>query len=340
MSQSPAEGADGLLADSVRALAAGEFTDIADRFSAAGFGVRVPARGILQITASGPSPKRLSLLLSVGVHGDETAPIEMLAQLLAALAPAPHALAVDLMVVVGNLDAIAQGRRFVDADLNRMFGNRLQRGALQASAEAPRADLIMRATAAFFTPPGGEKWHLDLHTAIRPSLYPTFAIVPDVIADSSKRALVTWLGGAGIGAVILNSKLAPTYSAYSATQFGATSCTAELGQIGALGQNDLSACAVTQAALDTLLRSGQTLAFRRNPPHVFRVVQELVKQSDDFCMAFDQTTQNFTPMEPGTIIARDGATVLRVGAATEYVVFPNPAVRVGQRAGLMVVRQE
>ena len=340
MSRPSAEGVDGAVVDPVRALAAGDFTDIADRFAATGFGVRLPARGILQITASGHSPKRLSLLLSVGVHGDETAPIEMLAQLLTELALAPAALAVDLMVVVGNLDAIAQGRRFLDGDLNRMFGNRLQRGALQASAEAARADLIMRATAAFFAPPGGEKWHLDLHTAIRPSLYPTFAIVPDVIADSAKRALVTWLGGAGVGAVILNSKLAPTYSAYSASQFGATSCTAELGQIGALGKNDLSAFAVTQAALDTLLRSGQTLAFRRSPPHVFRVAQELVKQSDDFSMAFDQTTQNFTPMEPGAVIARDGDTVLRVGPATEYVVFPNPAVRVGQRAGLMVVRQE
>ena len=338
MTQPPDERAAGPLTDSVRDVAAGDFTDIADRFSAAGFGVRLPARGILQIRASGHAPKRMSLLLSVGVHGDETAPIEMLAQLLAALARTPHALAVDLMVVVGNLDAIAQGLRFLDADLNRMFGD--ERGALQASAEAPRADLIMRATAAFFAAPGGEKWHLDLHTAIRPSLYPTFAIVPDAIADPGKRALITWLGGAGIGAVILNSKLAPTYSAYSATQFGAISCTAELGQIGALGKNDLSAFAATQAALDSLLRSGQTLAFRHSAPHVFRVAQELVKRSDDFRMTFDRGTQNFTPLAPGAVIAHDGDTTLRVGPATEYVVFPNPEVRVGQRTGLMVVRLE
>lgn len=334
----PTGGTAGPAADPVRALAEADFTDIADRFSAAGFVVRLPARGILQITASGQSHKRFCLLLSVGVHGDETAPIEMLAHLLAALALEPHALAVDLMVVVGNLDAIAQGRRFLDADLNRLFYS--ERGPLDATAEAQRADLIMRSTAAFFAAPGGEKWHLDLHTAIRPSLYPTFAIVPDVIAESGKRSLISWLGGAGVGAAILNSKLAPTYSAYTAMQFGATSCTAELGQVGALGKNDMSAFAVTQAALDLLLRSGHTRAFRRSPPHVFRVAQELVKHSDDFRMAFDRSTQNFTPMEPGAIIAHDGDTVLRVGSATEYVVFPNPDVRVGQRAGLMVVRQE
>jgi succinylglutamate desuccinylase len=291
----------------------------------------------LQISAPNPLHKRLSLLLSVGVHGDETAPIEMLAQLLAALVAKPQALAVDLMVVVGNLDAIAQHRRFLDADLNRLFCS--ERGTLQATAEAQRADLIMQASTAFFAAAGGEKWHLDLHTAIRPSAYPTFAIVPDTIADAGKRALIAWLGGAGIGAAILNSKLAPTYSAYSATQCGAISCTAELGQVGALGENDLSAFAVTQAALDTLLRSGHTLAFRRSQPHVFRVAQELVKRSDDFRMAFDSGTRNFTPMAPGTLIAQDGDTELRVGPVTEYVVFPNPNVRVGQRAGLMVVRE-
>ena len=73
-------------------------------------------------------------------------------------------------------------------------------------------------------------------------------------------------------------------------------------------------------------------------PHIFRVVQELVKRSDAFRMAFDSGTKNFTPMPPGALIAEDGDTVYRVGPETEYVVFPNPDVRVGLRAGLMVVR--
>lgn len=324
--------------DAARALAEADFSAIVDGFGGAGFTLRQPARGILQMTAPSQASQRLRLLLSVGIHGDETAPIEMLAHLLSDLAREPHALALDLMVVVGNPDAIAQGKRFVDADLNRLFCT--GRGALQSAAEAARAELIMQAGAAFFASARGEKWHLDLHTAIRPSLYPTFAVIPDVIADAGKRALIAWLGGAGIGAAILNAQPAPTFSAYSASQFGATSCTAELGQVGALGQNDLSALALTQAALAALLRSGDTLAFRHRPPQVFQVAQEIVKQSEHFRMAFDRHTQNFTPLAPGAVIAHDGATVHRVGPVTEYVVFPNPEVRVGQRAGLMVVRRE
>jgi succinylglutamate desuccinylase len=276
-------------------------------------------------------------LLSVGVHGDETAPIEMVAHLLHNLAQEPHALQVDLMVAVGNPAAIAQGRRFLDADLNRLFLS--ERGELHSAAEAERADALMRATAAFFTAEGGEKWHLDLHTAIRKSHYPTFAIVPDVISSRSRQVLTAWLGGAGINAMILNSILAPTYSAYTAIQFGATSCTAELGQIGTLGKNDLSQFELTAAAIDVMLRSGETLAFRRAQPHVFQVAQEIVKRSEDFHLSFDRSTQNFTSLEPGEVIAQDGVGTYRVGPVTEYVVFPNPDVRVGQRAGLMVVRR-
>jgi len=328
------------VSDEVRALAEADFTDIADRFYRAGYSVRAPARGILQISAPAQRGRRLSVLLSVGIHGDETAPIEMLAHLLAEIARTPHALAVDLMVVVGNLDAIAQGRRFLDVDMNRLFS--VDRKASQEAEvrEAIRADLIMRASTAFFSGPATGKWHLDLHTAIRRSHYPTFAIIPEAITASGKQAMAAWLGGAGIGAVILNPKPASTYSAYTASQFGAISCTAELGQVGVLGKNDTAQFADTQAAIDTLLRSGTTQPFRPHPPHVFQVAQEIVKHSDAFRMAFDGATQNFTVLASGAVIAQDGETTYRVGPVEEYVVFPNPNVHVGQRAGLMVVLSE
>lgn len=325
------------LAQSVRALAQADVAHFADSFADAGYAVRIPARGILQLASSGHFLRRPRLLLSVGVHGDETAPIELLAHLLHALAQTPHALAVDLMVAVGNPAAIAAGKRFVDADLNRMFTD--ERGALQSAAEAIRAGEIMRATAAFFAPADADKWHLDLHTAIRPSHYPTFAVVPDMIADARKEVLLAWLGRAGIGAAILNRKAAGTYSAYTAHAFGAASATIELGQVAALGGNDLSRFADAGAALDGFLRSGR-IPVGASAPQVFRVAQELVKQSDAFRMAFGRNVWNFTAFEPGATIAEDGGTVYRVGSEAEYVVFPNPDVRVGLRAGLMVVRQE
>jgi succinylglutamate desuccinylase len=318
----------------VRQLAAADFSALARRFTQAGFAVALPAAGIVTIKRPEGST-RASVLVSVGVHGDETGPIEVLAQMLDALSQQPSALAVDLMVCVGNIDAIAAGKRFIDADLNRMF--RPQRGALASAAEAARADAMIAATTTFFAGAGPQRWHLDLHTAIRPSAYPTFAVVPDLLADEPKAALVGWLGQAAIGAIIMNPQSAGTYSYYSAEHHGAAASTVELGRIGTLGQNDLSLFAEVETALDDLLRGAAPVAARARP-HVFKVAQEIIKLSDDFSMAFGKETHNFTALKAGEVIATDGATVYRVRHQEELVVFPNPDVRVGLRAGLMVVR--
>lgn len=322
--------------DSVRALAEADFTQAADSFANAGFKVRLPARGILQVVSTSHMLRRPRLLLSVGIHGDETAPVEMLAHLLDALAREPHALGVDLMVVVGNIAAIAEGKRFIDADLNRMF--RSERGELESAGEAARADTIMRATASFFAGPDADKWHLDLHTAIRPSRYPTFAVVPAVIACPRRDALLGLLGRAGIEAAILNTKPAGTYSAHTAQAYGAASSTVELGQVATLGGNDPGIVAAMSDTLDRFMRTGR-LGLGEARPKVFRVAQELVKHSDAFRMAFGRDTQNFTPMQSGSVIAEDGDIVYRTGSETEYVVFPNPDVHRGLRAGLMVVEE-
>jgi succinylglutamate desuccinylase len=321
--------------EAVRALAEADFGTVARRFEDAGFTVALPARGILTVKAGTPDPARASVLVSVGVHGDETGPIEMVAHAIEALSREPARLAVDLMLCVGNIDAIAAGKRFIDADLNRMF--RAERGALAGTAEAARADAMIAATRDFFDGAGPVRWHLDLHTAIRASHYPTFAIVPELIAEDGKRRLVEWLGQGGIGAIIMNPKSAGTYSYHSAEHHGAAGSTVELGRVGTLGQNDLSQFADVAAALDGLLRGvepGQVQA----RPHVFKVAQEIVKLSDDFRMGFGRETQNFTALKRGDVIATDGETVYTVFHEEELVVFPNPDVRVGLRAGLMVVR--
>lgn len=320
------------LPPAVAALAAADFSGIVPRFVAAGFAVSEPAAGVLQIVSD---PSRASVLLSVGVHGDETAPIELLAHLLDALAREPQQLAVNLMVVVGNIAAIRQARRFIDVDLNRLFCR--ERGLLSAVAEAARADELMVASSAFFTRAAGARWHLDLHTAIRGSLYPTFAMIPEGIGDAPRQALITLLGHAGIAAVILNRSAASTFSAYTAAQLGVTSATVELGQVSALGDNDTGRFAAAAATLARLLRDDSAPT---DPvaPLVFEVVREIIKHSEAFRMAFDATTPNFTALPRDALIATDGTQVYRVEHDEERVVFPNPAVRIGFRAGLMVVR--
>ncbi|MCC2974855.1 succinylglutamate desuccinylase [Massilia sp. IC2-476] len=329
-------GADNAaLPEAVRALAEADFGAVAQRFAEAGFKVSLPAAGILTVKADVGDAARPAVLVSVGVHGDETGPIEMVAWLIEALSRTPRELSVDLMLCVGNIDAIAQGKRFIDADLNRMF--RADRGSLASAFEAARADALIAATCAFFEGAGAQRWHLDLHTAIRPSHYPMFAIVPEIIADAPRKLLIDWLGEAAIGAVIMNPKSVGTYSYYSSEHHGAAGSTVELGRVGTLGQNDLSQFADASKALDRLLR-GQPAGVVKAAPHVFATARQVIKLSDAFSMSVGRETWNFTPMKKGEVIATDGDTVYRVEHDEELVVFPNPDVRVGLRAGLMVTR--
>ena len=321
------------------ALAAGDFAALATRLQQAGLATRLAAPAMLRVDS--PVAPTMRLLISVGVHGNETGPIEMLAQLLESLAQTAHSLAVDLLIVVGNPAAIASARRFLDADLNRLF--RYDRGNLKDATEAARADLIMQASADFFATGAGQgklkKWHLDLHTAIRPSRYPRFAIIPAEADDPAQDELSAWLGSAGTEAVVFNGELAPTYSAFTAHALGAISATVELGQVGTLGNNALALLARAHAAIARLLR-GQAEPAGADLPVRFRVAQEIVKRAEDFQMAIGRDTHNFTALAPGALIATDATQSVHVGALSECVVFPNPDVLVGQRAGLMVVEVE
>ena len=342
MDTAASSGGAAALPEAVRALAEADFSAVAPRFTKAGYEVTQPADGILTVKAKVASAMRPAVVISVGVHGDETGPIEVVAYLLDALSRDvennPAALAVDLMLCVGNIGAIRAGKRFIDADLNRMF--RKERGSLAGTVEATRADVMVEVTDAFFDGAGPQRWHLDLHTAIRPSVYPTFAIVPELIEDDARKTLIDWLGLAGIGAVIMNPASVGTYSYYSAEHHAAAGTTVELGRIGTLGQNDLAQFADASQALDDMLRGAYFSVPRaaKQAPHIFQTARQIIKLSDQFQMAFGKDTHNFTVLKQGDEIARDGDTVYTVQHPEELVVFPNPDVRVGLRAGLMVYR--
>jgi len=319
------------MSDVTALFARGEFSSLVGAFQNAGFLVQQPLHGVLQIGHARPSATRKRVLISVGVHGDETAPIEIMAQLMRELGKHPRDLAVDLMLVIGNIEAIAQAKRFIDVDLNRLFTP--GRTQFNQTSEAQRADQLMAASETFFAG-HTDCWHLDLHTAIRASFYPTFAIVP----GSGDAGFIAWLGQAGIEAAVLNPDASVTYSSFTCMHLGALSCTAELGRIGVMGKNDLSQFVQTGNAIAALLTTGQITTSSAKAPLVFRVCQELIKRSDAFQLAFDSGTENFTRFEPDALIATDGEVSYRVGEKPEYVLFPNQNVRVGLRAGLMVVR--
>ncbi|WP_431822435.1 succinylglutamate desuccinylase [Burkholderia sp. F1] len=279
---------------------------------------------------------RRSVLVSAGVHGDETAPIELLSMLVRDVAAGTLPLACRLFVVLGNASAMRAGERYLDDDLNRLFSGR--HAQVPDSREAPRAAQLEAAAAAFFAAAPdepGARWHVDMHTAIRASVFEQFALLPHTGTPPS-RTMIEWLGDARIAAVLLHTAKGHTYSHYTAEHCGALACTLELGKVRPFGQNDLTRFAAADLAVRRLV-SGVGGDERASLPRVFTVIDQITKQSDALELFVAADVANFTPFPRGTVLAQDGAYRYTVRHDEERIVFPNPSVKPGLRAGLLVV---
>lgn len=64
----------------------------------------------------------LRSILSAGIHGNETAPVELLDAIVDDIIDGQLTPIVRLLVILGNPAALAQQSRFVETNLNRLFG--------------------------------------------------------------------------------------------------------------------------------------------------------------------------------------------------------------------------
>ncbi|BFG73886.1 succinylglutamate desuccinylase [Paraburkholderia terrae] len=293
--------------------------------------------GVLQFEPAGlANGEGRSVLASAGIHGDETAPIELLSFVVRDIGQGRAALACRLLVILGNVQAMRQSCRYIDDDLNRLFSGR--HAQLPASHEAPRAVALERMAQQFFAGASdapGARWHVDLHTAIRASVFEQFALLPHTGAPLS-RAMFEWLRDARIAAVLLHTTKGNTYSHFTAEVCGADACTLELGKVRPFGQNDLARFASADAALRQLI-AGEPGDASLPLPRVFTVIDQITKQSDSFELLLAKDVANFTAFTRDTVLARDGDYRYVVRHDEERIVFPNATVKPGLRAGLLVV---
>jgi succinylglutamate desuccinylase len=276
------------------------------------------------------------LLISTGIHGNETAPIEIVAQLVCQLLNGEFPLAPELLVVFGNMPAIEQGQRYFEVDLNRLFNGKYQN--YPSCAETRRAAEIERCVEQFFVsqPPLAQHFHFDMHTAIRGSVHPRFGILPQRFATGASEYL-HWLRAMNLDAIVLNTVSSGTFSSFTSQHCNAISCTLELGQARPFGANDLRSFSAIEATLIALICGDTHAQLAMSDPAIYVVEKELTKLSDEYqFIAVADDVQNFTRYTKGTVIAVDGEVTYQVERDFEWIIFPNPLVRVGLRAGIML----
>lgn len=300
--------------------------------------IRRHAPGILELTPADRrrNHNREALIVSAGLHGNETAPVEILNGLVNELLDGCWQLACPLLLILGNPPAMVAGTRFVDTNLNRLFhGARITDPALP---EAVRARLLEHHCQAFATSVSGLALnHYDLHTAIRPSLRERFALYPFVPGRQVPAEQCQFLLEAGVETLLLQHKEATTFASFSSTVLGAESFTIELGKVQPFGHNDLSRFTAIGHALRRRFRGAPApLPDPEQSLTLFEVVHEILNTGSGFRLNIPDDTANFTEYPPGTLIWEDGHRSYRVGPQPEAIVFPNREVPVGQRAGLMV----
>jgi succinylglutamate desuccinylase len=290
------------------------------------------AAGVLELTPAVCRDDACACVLSVGIHGNETAPIELLGESLARLEAGLLRLGAPVLVILGNLEAIRGATRYVNTNLNRLFRRDLD----ESGMEPERARLLMHAVDDFFVCyPGHERLHYDLHTAIRDSRFPRFVVEP--YADTVTRAEQwRWLAAAGIQAVLHQHQHSWTFSHYSKHYHQAQAFTLELGRALPFGHNDLTPLAPMGQLLDALIEGREPPGAEPTRMVFFRVAHELMRHARDFRLCFADDTPNFTEFAPGSRLAEDAeAGPFVVEEEPLCVVFPNAAVELGTRAALL-----
>lgn len=276
------------------------------------------------------------LVLSAGVHGNETAPIEILEHLFRRLCCGGLEVRNRTLLLIGNPAAVRAGKRFVGENLNRLFGP----GARRNGMEPRRAAQLRAWVRRFFRrrpARDGRRVHYDMHSAIRTSHHERFLICPHGGAASAQQ-LAFWRH-CGVDAALFANAPASTFSHFCSASFAAEAFTVELGRVRPLGDNDMD----SYAPLGDML-AGWIAGRRPAPPplangsamHLYGVVRTLVRDGADYRLNLDTDVPNFTALAAGFAvdsnfcIERDG----------DAIVFPNAQVPVGQRTGLIVRRTD
>ena len=313
--------------------------------------VTIVAEGI--ICFEPPIASNKDVIYSCGIHGNETAPIEICEQLVTDILQQKTVPVHRLMVIFGNLPAMDIAERFVQENMNRLFSgehSNLADGET-LNTERQRAKCLEQAVADFYGAKLGatniannsnshrQRYHYDLHTAIRDSKNEKFAVYPHLHGGFHSPEQVAFLGACGVKTILLSNAPTTTFSYFSSRQFGAHGFTVELGKVQPFGCNDMSRFAAATATLTAFVTDSTFTPpeFNAEDFLIYEINQVINRTQADFELMFADDAPNFSDFAKGVVLAKESGAEYIAQQDGEAIVFPNAKVAIGQRALLTVV---
>lgn len=298
----------------------------------------ITAPGIISFSVQPTSSQVKRIVLSCGVHGNETAPIEICDDLVKGILTGTINLAHDVLFLFGNLPAMDIGERFVEENMNRLFSGAHSKGEGLVNAERERAKLLEDSVGSFFEAAEGTRYHYDLHTAIRASKNEKFAVYPYLHERVHSKGQLAFLAACGVKTILLSESATTTFSYFSSHQFNAHAFTVELGKVRPFGQNDMRRFEDARHAITQLItQEDYAPSVDMSDLDIYRVNQVINRNEEQFELHFDDDTPNFTDYAKGTVLASEPGKQYVAEQDGEAIVFPNAKVAIGQRALLTVV---
>jgi len=305
--------------------------------------VNVLAEGIISFETIADSDK--DIVLSCGIHGNETAPIEICDDLVKSILLGKIVIRQRVLFLFGNLPAMDIAQRFIEENMNRLFSGEHQNLAAgqQTNHERRRAKQLEDVVKNFYlginTVQGRSRFHYDLHTAIRASKNDKFAVYPFQNGKAWDKYQLQILLAFGVNTILLSGSPTTTFSYYSVNEFNANAFTVELGKVLPFGQNnmdDFSDVAITLTklicAVDLELKGYSDADFL-----IYEVNQVINKHQADFTLNFAPDAPNFSAFPKEHLLAYETGCEYRTQFEGEAIVFPNAEVEIGQRALLTVI---
>ncbi|MDP2560617.1 succinylglutamate desuccinylase [Psychrobium sp. 1_MG-2023] len=289
--------------------------------------------------------KNHDVILSCGVHGNETGPIELCNKFVSQILTGELILTTRVMFLFGNPASMNIGQRFVEENMNRLFSGAHSKAPGLINRERIRAKKLEQYVARFYNESERadvSRIHYDLHTAIRGSKNEKFAVYPYLgQRDYCKEQLQIMLAS-GVNTILLSNAPTTTFSYFSSAQFGAHAFTVELGKVRPFGENDMTRFIEIEQTLKAMI-TGQELGlanYDESDFNLFKVHRAIDKHADDFKFYFADDVVNFTSFPVGFLLASEGEKQYKIEQEGEAIVFPNANVANGNRAVLMVVPTE